>query len=361
MGRSQDRSRKQVRVNSRERSRSTDRSRRHSRDRQRRQERDRSRSVISVRDRRRDYSRERSGERNNRKYGGRDVSVDSVSDERTRDRARRSRSCSSKEELRKKVKRLESELRHTFTRSAVDEYTVPVFDPVRDSADIEKWVGQVDRLARRYQWSDDDIIRIIARNLKGHAKRFYDEEQEYDHSWKSLSRLLIRQFRKPMPFGRLLKEAANFSARPGQKLGDYCFEKMSKLRALKLDIPDEYMEDAIISGIGDETIERTIRSNKFKDVYELYASMNEMGRMPQSATIKTSHRLIDRERPVTPSETRRQEKRQAAPAKDEPQSGIVCFNCGQSGHISRRCLKDHITCDSCKKPGHLAKYCQRLK
>ena len=185
-------------------------------------DRERSRS----RGRARDQERRRSDDR--ARYYSRSHSRD-----RSRNR-RRSESTSSSEDLRATVKQLKRELRSVQSRSVNDEYTVPKFDPSRDNADIEQWVRQVDRLARRYLWSDDNIIINISRNLKGYARRVFDEEQERDHTWRSLKNILVQRFKRPLPFCRLLHEASEYSAQPGQKLGDYCFEKLAKLRALKL-------------------------------------------------------------------------------------------------------------------------------
>lgn len=211
-------------------------------------------------------------------------------------------------------------------------------------------------------------LPIIARNLRGHARKFYHEEQSRDHSWRTLKELFFRQFKKPVPFGRLLREAASYSARPGQKLGDYCFEKLTRLRALKVEIPDAYLEDAIIVGIGDEQIERTVRSNRYKDVHELYATMNEMGTMPQVTTTKTStFRFNTRQRGAASGQegaapaTTTRPSMNSTPREEPQRSTITCFNCGQDGHTSRRSKKKPIICRACQTQGQLEKFCYRTK
>jgi hypothetical protein len=136
---------------------------------------------------------------------------------------------------------------------------IPIFDPARDDARIEHWVERVDSLAERYRWDDDTIIRMIARRLKGNARQWYDEQTRYDATWAHIRNGFVAQFRKSVPFSKLLKEAANYETTAGQTLGDYCFQKLSKLRALQLQIPEECLVDSVIGGITDPNIARTVK------------------------------------------------------------------------------------------------------
>lgn len=45
------------------------------------------------------------------------------------------------------------------------------------------------------------------------------------------------QFRKSIPFAKMFTKAAIYQAAPGQKLGDYCFKKLDKIRKLNVNIP----------------------------------------------------------------------------------------------------------------------------
>lgn len=48
--------------------------------------------------------------------------------------------------------------------------------------------------------------------------------------------LQVAQFWKTVPFSRFFKEAALYEARYGQDFGDYCFQKLYKLRKLDIDM-----------------------------------------------------------------------------------------------------------------------------
>jgi hypothetical protein len=188
-----------------------------------------------------------------------------------------SSSSTTAKNLKRQLKDLKGEVnRLKSTRSTAahpgDECLIPIFDPARDDARIEHWVERVDSLAERYRWDDDTIIRMIASRLKGNARQWYDEQTRYDATWAHIRNDFFAQFRKSVPFSKLLKEAANYETTAGQTLGDYCFQKLSKLRALQLQIPEECLVDAVIGGITDPNIARTVRSARYTDANSLYCS-----------------------------------------------------------------------------------------
>nr|XP_012145946.1 PREDICTED: uncharacterized protein LOC105663172 [Megachile rotundata] len=269
------------------------------------------------------------------------------------------------EALLQTVQKLQEELCNARYKLAAQEHLVPQFDPADDKADIEIWVRDVDRIARRGSWRDDDIMCYIARQLRGHARQFFDEEQRRDPTWEMLKTALVARFRKPLPFNRLFRDAANYTAQPGQKLGDYCFNKLTKLRALKVDIPDEFLRDAVIGSIGDETIERTIRSNKYASADELYVAMREMGVMPKSEGVSAAKASRVAERtPISvagPSGVRAADRKKQPGDQSKHMTKFVCFNCGEEGHVARTCSKPRRKCMRCQKDGHQERFCYRTK
>lgn len=107
------------------------------------------------------------------------------------------------------------------------------------------------------------------------------------------------QFLKTVPFNRLFKEAASYEARPGQNLGDYCFQKPCKLRKLDIDIPDKYQANMVTGGIPDDAVARTVSSAKHYDPNALYAFMSTLGDMPSRGRV-TRGRLVS----ITSGESR---------------------------------------------------------
>lgn len=147
---------------------------------------------------------------------------------------------------------------------------MPLFDPLKDDLVIEKWIKHVDDLAEQYDWNDRSIMRLIPGRLKGHARQWYDARPRLAITWADTKDSLKQQFRKSVPFSKLFREAAIYGSTPGQALGDYCFQKLSKMRKLDINIPDRYLIDAVIGGITDENVARTIRSAQHRNANELY-------------------------------------------------------------------------------------------
>jgi hypothetical protein len=157
-----------------------------------------------------------------------------------------------------------------------------------------------------------------------------------------MKQLMLRQFYKPLPFSKLLREAALYETRKGQDLSEYCFNKLERLRALKLDIPEAYLVDAIIGGITDENIARTTRSSRFTDTNELYAYLSTIGHLPGSRPVKSA---------PTPQ--------YATPGTSTEKSlkmGMECYNC-KGPHRARDCPKPRAECFNYKQRGHFQSKC----
>lgn len=157
-----------------------------------------------------------------------------------------------------------------------EDKMIPVFDPQNADQSVELWVRRVDELAKFYNWDNLMIIKLVANRLVGMARRWYDSQDQLAVEWGNMKPLLIKQFAKPLPFAKLLREAALYETYGGQNLSEYCFTKLDKLKALHLNIPESSLIDAVIGGITDENIARSARSSRFKDTNELYAYLSTL-------------------------------------------------------------------------------------
>ena len=272
-----------------------------------------------------------------------------------------SSSCSSSSSkcTRKRIKILEAELKLMNSRQPRflvrpgDELLIPEFDPSDDTSDAATWVERVEVQASRYHWTDDVIFRLIAGRLKGNARAWYDETTKYHISWEEFAITLKKQFCKSVPFNTLFKDAALYEASPGQSLGDFCFQKLTRLRRMKLTLPDEYVIDAVIGSIPNDEIVRAIRAARCQSPEGLYAQLCTMGQMPSAPTLD----------------------------KGAPKGNIKCHNCGGYGHIAKNCKKtpsapSHskaqptfssssslatVKCYNCDLTGHFAKNCTKAR
>ncbi|CAK9796137.1 hypothetical protein ANTPLA_LOCUS661 [Anthophora plagiata] len=224
-----------------------------------------------------------------------------------------------------------------------DEQLIPMYDPSKEDVAIENWVRHVDDLAARFSWDDLCVMRLIASRLKGHAHQWYDTRMQVATTWAETKVFLVAQFRRTMPFSRLLREANLYEAKPGQSLGDYCFQKLNLIRRHNIGLSDEKIIDMVVYGIPDEPLARTIRSAKHTDPNDLYAYMCTMGNMPGKEKKKELEAQT-----IVPKITEKSRGK-----------GFSCFNCGKIGHVTRECRKTKGQCSLCKKLGHRQENCHQ--
>lgn len=246
-----------------------------------------------------------------------------------------------------------------------NELMIPVYDPSKDDLVIEKWIEHVDELATQYNWNDRAIMRLIPGRLKGHARQWYDTRPRLAVTWEETKESLKQQFCKSVPFSRLFKEAALYESAPGQALGDYCFQKLNKMRKLDIKIPDKYLIDAVIGGITDENVARMVRSARHQDANELYAYMTTLGSLPSKnernkATFSTKNDRKDRgikSLDQSRAENVENSKPIGKVVTNDSASRIECFNCGKAGHIARKYRMLRVECEQCSRLGHRAEKC----
>ncbi|XP_026826293.1 uncharacterized protein LOC113562138 [Ooceraea biroi] len=193
-------------------------------------------------------------------------------------------------------------------------------------------------------------MRLIPSRLKGHARQWYDTRQNVAISWTETKELLLQHFRKSIPFAKLLREAALYGSVPGQALGDYCFQKLNKLRKLNVRLPDKYLIDAVIGGITDPIVARTVCAAQHADANALYAFMTELDNVVSKSAkskVTTDHKRerasssSRRETSQTVSEENTTWASEVSDAKAK-HAQIECFNCGKAGHIARKCRKPRV-------------------
>ncbi|CAG9768510.1 unnamed protein product [Ceutorhynchus assimilis] len=139
-------------------------------------------------------------------------------------------------------------------------------------------------------------------------------------------------------------------ALPGQNLSEYCFNKLDKLKELKIDIPQDYLADAIITGINNEDVVRAARSSKFSDTNELYAYLSTLNNLPQNFT------RLERKQFVYQPSTSAADAKNSVNSNNKVSKGVICFNC-QGQHYFKNCPKPKLECFHCKKLGHKQNQC----
>ncbi|XP_011861043.1 PREDICTED: uncharacterized protein K02A2.6-like [Vollenhovia emeryi] len=202
--------------------------------------------------------------------------------------------------------------------------------------------------------------------LKGHARQWYDTRPRLAITWTEMKESLKQQFCKSVPFSKLFKEAALYESAPGQALGDYCFQKLNKMRKLDI-IPDKYLIDAVIGGITDESVARTVRSAQHCDANALYVYMMTLGNLSSKgeknktaamSSFRNERKSQSSGRAINQSQVKEDENTKPT---DGNTNAVKCFNCGKEGHIAKKCRMPRIECEQCHRLGHNADKCASRK
>ncbi|KAF5299099.1 hypothetical protein FQR65_LT09457 [Abscondita terminalis] len=171
-----------------------------------------------------------------------------------------------------------------------------------------------------------------------------------------MARAVAETFPSKENFAQLFYDAATYKIEPGQTLSEYCFNKLSKLNKLKLNLNDDQIVDCIISGVSNKQIQLSLRAANCKTfvdltqyITKLPASFSEICPAPTiSGTAGTNNNAENRD-----------EKRNLVTAtpgiKRIKQLNVECFSCGEVGHKRFECPSNkagrQTTCNYCYKPG----------
>ena len=96
---------------------------------------------------------------------------------------------------------------------------------------------------------------------------------------------MIKEFPKEQDFGKLFKEASDFTS-AGQDLETYCLMKISKIKKLQLNISEEKLVDLVAYGIADENIRRTVQAARYKDITNLKRCLSVFNVTPKDSKLE---------------------------------------------------------------------------
>ncbi|XP_065204065.1 uncharacterized protein LOC135834153 [Planococcus citri] len=243
--------------------------------------------------------------------------------------------------------------------------SVPVFNPSNADHDIEKWLEKVDELSVVYSWTPAMTINAATSKLAGYAKKWYDGQETFIHTWDEWKELLTDAFQSNKGRYQRMLELMARKKKLNEKFADYYYDKMILLVAAK--IPDEVDQvDFLIGGIPDKTTRDSARQGRYKTPLKLLKYLNsiEEPSVPSTSTNDSQSKHV----PSAP--------RTSHPQSDARKKNIECHKCGKKGHYARECekesrqprneKKDDVRvpmkqCEFCKRFGHVEKDCFKKK
>lgn len=215
--------------------------------------------------------------------------------------------------------------------------------------DFKNWKQQLELLRETYRLDDNAVRILISLRLRGKASKWFHSRP--DHLRMSATELLSAMGdmfdHRPNKLS-LRKEFESRLWRKGESFSDYFFDKITLANRITID-PEELV-DFVIDGIPDVRLRDQARMNRYedpKDILEafkkvtLYESRNDRDRRDVGRYTKP----MKKGDTIRPGEAR-------------------CFNCHESGHLSKDCKKPSRVWGSCYNCGsleHHARNCTRTR
>lgn len=233
---------------------------------------------------------------------------------------------------------------HTFT-SHIN--VVPEFDPNDGSQGIELWIHKVNECAKIYGWNDVQTCHYSLAKLAGLAKRWYQGLPSVLYTWQQWTEKLKGAFPSTENYGDVLQRMLQLRCKLGQALDVYYYEKMILIN--KCEITGRKAVGCLIHGIDDKFIRMSSNSCRFEEPEQLFAYLKTIA--------QNDHYQNQKRRPVWNKDPKPINISTTVPS-DSSKPEIICFNCGEPGHIRTRCTKPTKKCNNCRRVGHVASECR---
>lgn len=168
--------------------------------------------------------------------------------------------------------------KHTAKRYpgvSVSDCDIPEFDPFKD--DVLVWTKKVDEHADIYKWEDKYISHLAINKLKGSAKIWFQSLREIPRTWNDWKNILVKTFPPSRDLCTMMTHILMFRPKENQNLFEYCFEKLSLIRRLNLNLSGKDEVNLIIGGFHNENLKLAVKSAGISDPAYLAAYIKDLG------------------------------------------------------------------------------------
>lgn len=229
---------------------------------------------------------------------------------------------------------------------------LPQFDPDQKTSTVTSWLQKIEQLGQLHRWTEYEKACYMQNKLKGSARDWYNRLDDYDKTWDQWKTALTQAFPRHTDYATSLEELVARFKRPEETMTHYYHAKIALAQQCRMD--NDATISCVIKGLPLE-LQANARAFKCASPDELYAGFiapMDNYRSPASST--SSYAKRPRFEAPTPNPHKHRNNPSAF-------SGVRCYTCGKSGHVSRDCQRRNVRCFTCNRKGHVSADCYSRK
>ncbi|CAK1577907.1 unnamed protein product [Parnassius mnemosyne] len=225
-----------------------------------------------------------------------------------------------------------------------DAEVIPTFQPDEKTSNVKGWLHKIDQLGDVYNWNNKDRQFIMQLRLRGSARDWYDDLEDYDLTWSEWKNALETAFPRSTDYVDLLEAMLARKKSNSETMTKYYHDKISLLK--KCNIGGEEAISCVIRGLPVE-IRANAKAFKCDSPQQLY-----YGYLSSLENYKQLEATDSLQRPSTTW------KRDGNITSATPENYVLpkkCYACRRQGHEIKDCKVPR--CEVCHRPGYTIANC----
>lgn len=228
--------------------------------------------------------------------------------------------------------------------SPTDAELIPKFKPEDKNSHITGWLHKIDQLGDVYGWSNEDRQYIMQLRLRGSARDWYNDLDDYNFDWSGWKSALQTAFPRSTDFVDKLEEMMARYKMDSETMTKYYHDKISLLK--KCNISGEQAISCIIRGLPAE-LRANAKAYRCEGPEQLYfgylSSLENFKRVEATYTARKST-------------WRRGDRATSSSILSQQLLPKICYACRRPGHEAKDCRAQQ-RCSNCQRAGHTTASC----